>query len=181
MTLTDAKTFLEIAAIIAALLFFLYKLVAGWMLPNLKLSLDLPRQLAEGRPGNDWLVIKVMLEKGSIDGTRIHLVQFRVSPVEGTSFNPLTITVHRAKRLQVSRDSVSWESPPALHPLNLAPGDCMEFSELCLVPTGVACLVEAVVVADRAYVRVTRALAQWRASAISLPPQERTEPNKQSD
>lgn len=62
MSIEKIELWLKVAGILAAALFFLWKLFTGWLIINLQVSLDLKRQRYDER--NDILAIHLNLKKG---------------------------------------------------------------------------------------------------------------------
>lgn len=160
------KALLESLAIVAALWFFAYKVAAGWMIPNLRLSIQTERRHRSDTA--DDLVVKVVLDKGQTDGLALYAVKLNLEPVGAGETPEQEIDLSEIKRLCTTEGGVKWKSTDE-RPLYLAAGDLMEFSAVTAVKRSAAYKVQAVVVGRRAWIEVTRHPSQWRSCCISLP------------
>ena len=63
--LKNTETVLTIIALTSAAGFFIWKLIAGWLILNLEVFIELQRQRKSD--DNDFLAIKLKLQKGNTD------------------------------------------------------------------------------------------------------------------
>ena len=144
MNVENIKDIAQIVALLGAGIFFIYKMITGYLRVNLSLAIECQRQKSVVG-GADDLVVSLKLQKGPTGSVTLHDAQVRVS-YEGT----------------VQALSVSTKSPL----LRLVPGEETQLAVACAVPVNAVCLVEVVIVGRR--IR-SHPFCQWRASSVSLP------------
>jgi len=184
------KNWGQMAAWIAAALFFGYKIFSGYFITNLTLKLDARRIQGGKQSSDDYLAITASLVGGNNGVIRIHDMQARVVHSKNSRFLPepdrsrpvseiAEMTQPRGKvgklvgfeRLSTdeskspSRRTVIW-GPPQAGLLNISTGDACQFAAWTEVPSGDPCTVEVIVVGGR-FFGVKN--SQWRASCVSLP------------
>jgi hypothetical protein len=170
-TFDHAKTVIEILAYGAALVFFLYKAIAGYLITQMGLTIACKRAHST-TAGNDHLAVVATLKKGKTGTLRLHDAQARLTlptgslpPIELIGVERLTFVVDRVKWPGTTRRKIEWRL--ASNPfLNLAPGDQGQFSCSTVVPSDAPVKVEVVVLGQRLRSLVR---SQWRASTVSLP------------
>jgi hypothetical protein len=155
----------QFAALIAAALFFLFKLAQGWFTVNLSLSGSLDRRAIGGQ---DDLAVAVTLTKGAWGSVRVHETAVRVSWEDGEC----TTRLLGDRRLLIADRGKSIA--PGWQPLHgrgsayrLPPGEGTTWSCHLLVPTDRTCLIEVVVLGIQ---WPSMHPAQWRLSLVSLAP-----------
>ncbi len=170
-TLDHTKTVIEILAYGAALVFFLYKAIAGYLITQMGLTIACKRAHSI-TAGNDHLAVVATLKKGKTGTLRLHDAQARLTLPTGSL--PL-IELIGVERLTFVKDKLKWPGTTrrkiewrlASNPLlNLAPGDQAQFSCSTLVPSDAPVKVEVVVLGQR---WGSKYRSQWRASTVSLP------------
>ena len=169
-TLSNVKTFFEIAAYLAAAFFFLYKVVSGYLITNMSVRIGCNRQSLEGT--SDLLAVTLTLLKGNLGSVRIHDVVVRSNVCripEMTDFRKQlwrlgykTNTQEAGHPLKILLDTRSISSPF----INLGPGEETQFASYSMVPKTEVCHIDAVLVGRRIY---GRAVCQWRISTVSFP------------
>jgi hypothetical protein len=157
---------LQFAAIIAALVYFGWKLVQGWLLVNMSLSGTTERR-ARG-DGQDDLVVAVTLTRGQTGSAAVHETAVRVSWSDDPRA-PRTTHLKGTTRLETAKEQLfslapGWER--ADKPYKLPPGEATTWSCHVEVPTGQVCDIEIVVLGVQ---WPNRRAGQWRASLVSLP------------
>lgn len=178
-TLDHTKTVIEILAYGAALAFFLYKAIAGYLITQMGLTIACKRAHSTAA-GTDHLAAVATLKKGKTGTLRLHDAQARLTlptgslpPIELIGVERLTFVKDKLKwpnlrRTKPTRRKIEWRLAEKNAFLNLAPGDQTQFSCSTVVPSDVAVKVEVVVLGQR-WGSIKR--SQWRASTISLPVQ----------
>ncbi|HXB94106.1 MAG TPA: hypothetical protein VNU70_03070 [Puia sp.] len=170
----DLTKILKILGAAAAVLFFAYKLLTGWLFINLNVSIEPDRKPAGG--DRDHLALKVMLSKGSIDSLWVRDIECRVSAmVPGEAgFTPERITtvkpqgMKKAKKLN-SQDYWSGETAPYYV---LSPKEEATFTAYTTVGAQQVILVEVIIVGTRPFYGIefkNGKPIQWRSSIVSLP------------
>ena len=165
------KDSVEFLAFLGATLFFGFKLLSGFFVHNLSVSLKCQRCLIPDSD-NDVLVVTAELAKGDISALTLHDIQARVSYgdySESISFHGFlrcsftTQDVGSTSRKVAKIEHLSDSAPL----LNLAPGEEACFSCSVEVPTNKTVTVELTVLGKRAY--VGKGVGQWRSSTV-IPP-----------
>ena len=178
-TLDHTKAVVEILAYAAALVFFLYKAIAGYLVTQMGLAIACKR-VHSTTAGNDHLAVVATLKKGKTGTLRLHDAQARFTiptgslpPIELIGVERLTFAKDKLKWpglrwTKPTRRKIEWRLAQKSAFLNLAPGDQAQFSCTNLVPSDAPVEVEVVVLGQR-FGSVYR--GQWRASTVSLPVQ----------
>jgi hypothetical protein len=178
-TLDHTKTVIEILAYGAALAFFLYKAIAGYLITQMALTIACKRAHAT-TPGDDHLAVVATLKKGKTGTLRLHDAQARLTlptgslpPIELIGIERLTFVKDKLKWPNLrwtkpTRRKIEWRLAEKNAFLNLAPGDQAQFSCRVVVPSNVPVIVEVAVLGQRLG---SRYRSQWRASTVSLPVQ----------
>lgn len=163
MSLSDTETILKIAALVAGAAFFLWKLLTGWLIVNLKLSASAIREQKDSE--TDYLAIAITLEKGTTDSVWIKDISVRVTP-EGHQSSKL-ISVEGFRRLKVANGKLDWStSDPIRTEWPISPGEALQLGVSCTVPCHIPAAVEVAAYGRRPFWTPG---FQWRASLISLP------------
>src|SRR5262245_32087519 len=158
----------QMAAWIAAALFFGYKIVSGYFITNLALKIEARRMPKPDKADEDYLAITASLVGGSNGVIRIHDIQGRVIPSRDSLFHPWPSTGARPvpkatlipqppggvgklvgferlstyeSKTPLSRWTVMWDRP-ANHLLNVSTGDACQFAAWTEVPSDCPCTVE---------------------------------------
>jgi len=168
VTLDDIKTTAEIIALVAAAVFFVYKLVDGWGLVNLSIELKADRKVGAE---SDAIAVVLKLDKGDRGSIELQTVELKCKAGD----NPpdiVRILLHYPLKLRTStglRDEetrVDWDAiDNDRPPIHLPPGESTQYSHIFRVPGGTPCSVEAIVVGKRP---VSTRRGQWRASVAVL-------------
>jgi hypothetical protein len=75
--LPQIRSIVEIAAYIAALLFFVYKVYSGYLVSDLSIQISCERQRKPGNDGRDYLGITVKAKKGAQGAIELNDAQVR--------------------------------------------------------------------------------------------------------
>ncbi|GMR20959.1 MAG: hypothetical protein BMS9Abin36_1557 [Gammaproteobacteria bacterium] len=165
------KESIEFLAFLGAALFFGFKLLSGFFIHNLSVSLKYERSAVKNTD-NDILIVTAELEKGDISAITLHDIQARISynqhsvsiPFQGIhrcSYTTQNIGSACRKVAKIERQS---QSSPLL---NLSLGEKASFSCSLEVPAKEIVTVELVVLGKRAYIGTW--VGQWRSSVIATP------------
>lgn len=164
MLIDKLETSLKIASIAAAAVFFLWKILTGWLIINLQVSLDLKRQAFDAK--NDILAMQLNLQKGAIDTLWLQDITLRVT-AESLPGKSAVIEFPEIHQLAVANGKLNWSSQNQEDKkITLSPDESMQLAKFISIPKGEVALVEAAVFGDRTFWSQG---FQWRTSAISLP------------
>ena len=171
ITATEVETFLKIAALLSAGIFFLWKAFTGWLIINLKLSLKLERAAMDTT--KDHLAITILLEKGTTDSVWLQDVTARVvssaanEPTTQLSFSEELRWLFVAKNKADRSTRVVWgQYVTPKRDIALSPSESMTLARMTQVPSGEPVFVEVAVYGRRNF--WPRGF-QWRASSVALP------------
>lgn len=158
------KNWLEIAGLLLAGGFIVWKILVGWFAANLNLSISSERVAKDEE--NDFLAITVTLDKGTTDSVKLKDVSLHIS-VEGQKDRMERIGI---AHLSTEGDQLGWPTDgnapkEALPKYLLAQGESLQLAKAYDVPSHLPVTVEAAVLAKRAFYKPM----QWRAVHISLP------------
>jgi hypothetical protein len=173
---------IKILTFSAALIFFTYKLLAGWLFINLNVKIEPERMNRDAN--TDHLVLKLTLEKGSIDSLWLKDIQFRCSEITETNNELKQIPVGKIKPIGMHKTDFSsngnndisalWEGEKQEYYV-LSPNENGTFSTYTTVAKGKVILVEVIVLGTRPFYGIQdklRRTIQWRSSLIVLPVQD---------
>ncbi len=165
------KDLFQVVALMAAAGFFLYKVIAGHLFPNLEVSLDCSRQ-PNSHSGKDFLKITVTLTKGEYGTLRIHDVQARITSENSAARFVSFIGVDRRSFLcerfnGQERKIIDWVNRSKQNPfLQISPKEKTQFSAYTEIPQEVPCAIDVAILGK---ILASWKFGQWRASCISLP------------
>jgi hypothetical protein len=155
----------QLLALIAAALYFGLKVLQGWLIVNVSLSVTTERAALE--PHRDGLAVAVTITKGPIGSVRIDDTLVRVAHTGAAPTTERLVGTRRVsldlKQFRIDSD-LSELTKNAIY--RLPPGESTTWSCWMPVPSGEVCTIEVVVIGHQ---RPGRLPAQWRASVISLP------------
>ena len=159
------KNYAQVAAWLVGALYFVVKLVQGYLVVDMSVTV-VPTRQASSSVDTDYLVASVTLNKGERASFRLHDAKIVVGQGETRQESKLDF-----QRFSFRRDkkllSINFEKPSARVPtLNLAPGESANVATWFTVSSAEPCLVEVVVIGTGFSSLV---VGQWRASAVSLP------------
>lgn len=151
----DYKNIAEAVALVMAALFFLFKLVSGYLVSNLTLSVTCRRAKHPRNPGQELLAVDLTLTKGDRESALLKKITITVTP-QGKA----------AEAKQLQGLGIKGKS----RMIRLAAGEGTQFSEVWFIPRDSVCSVEVAVDARVGFVPVMLPLeAHWKASTVSLP------------
>lgn len=162
------KDLATLLAAAAALFYFGYKVVAGWLLLNLTINIKHERQAVAGE--DDHLVVDVALAKGKIDSARLLAAEILLTALNRSDIEPTTRVLGSIERLKFPAEGVKWGEADTTNPtLTLSTEETVNLSEHFRIKPGVVYRIDVVVKGDRFRDRVLPSLSQWRAAATTLP------------
>jgi len=162
--MSNLELVLTKAAVLAGAGFFLWKVMAGWLVVNLEIYIETERQ--EETDKEDLLAFKLIFKKGNTDTLQIKDIQARVR-LEDEKRIVRVFEFSEIHKLKANNSKVDWNNFNADRKnISLSPGESVHFGRFVRVPVGAPVIVEAVL-------HGTRTLwgrgFQWRASCTSLP------------
>ncbi len=168
------KTVSEILAFLGAAGFFVYKLIAGYLMVNAGISAKIERSTATET--DDYLTVSAMVKKGSQGSLNVHDVKALFSwnggskEVEFVGFNRLS---YKTEKGETKRKRIVFGKTSKSRPfLRLTTDEEATFSGMAQVPRKEPCTIEVVVLGIR---KGGWRVGQWRASVISIPKEETKE------
>lgn len=195
LVLDDVNSIAQIFALVSAGVFFLYRMVSGYFVVDLSLTLSTVRR-PHDEHGKDHLIVVAHIKRGERGSLLLHdakvritypnggeriesllgiyRVSFRTTPVASqdeqmvspTGNAPRLISGDKGEKVP-TRKSLNFSRRSTKAPLlRLTPGDATEFACLLTVPASLACCVEVRLLGKK---HGSRRVAQWSASAVSLP------------
>jgi len=176
---TSLESFFKMVAFGGVACFFLYKLAAGWFIMNMITGIRTERAMVTGTT-SDHLAITVTLDKGSTDSVHVQDMKVRIAELGKDAAAPefRDVLISGFKRLEENKEdgTALWSDAKTPTTIAISPGEKFEFATYTQVPHDKAVLVEVVVLGDRFLSRAWNGFSnQWRASAVSLPPQPKKE------
>lgn len=172
--LNNIEQLFKVLALFAAFCFFMYKLITGWLIINLKIKLDSLRTALN--ESMDYLVIGVNIEKGNTDSVWLKDIQLKVRTLDQDG-NEITAKIvrpigfHRSI-VEISEKEITWTNGVELRLLNISPSETTSFSAFTQVQKGYVVSVEALILGTRPFYGLERSnpvFIQWKASTIILP------------
>jgi hypothetical protein len=170
----DLGEILKILGAAAAILFFAYKLFAGWLFINLNVDIESDRKPVDDKA--DHLALKLTLSKGSIDSLWVQDIEYRISNlVPGDpGFKPEQITTvkpHGMKKTKKVNAKDYWSGETAPYYV-LSPKEEAIFSAYTTVGRQQVILVEVIILGTRPFYGIEYKRGkpiQWRSSIVVLP------------
>lgn len=167
--LKNLQALCTIIALIAGAGFFGWKLVAGWLIANLDISIEATRQAKN--KSEDWLAIKLLLKKGNVDAIHLNHVFLRICDTKSKQLGEW-ITFSDFSKIQTTDKEYGWiieTTKPRKYAI--APGETFQFGKIVTVPFEEALILEAAVFGKR-FLWLNGG-PQWRTSLPSLPIDDR--------
>jgi hypothetical protein len=180
--LTLIRSIVEIAAYIAAVLFFVYKVYSGYLVSDLSIQISCERQRKPGNDGKDYLGIIVKAKKGNQGAIELNDAQVRArSCLDDHVIGPYPLTgIDRLKRTKPvagppsskhMRSQVIWDAAPNNEPrTKMPPGDETQLAAFIEIDSHAPYYIEAVMLGRMLLHRKLKPrFGQWRATVVSLP------------
>ena len=163
-TLDAVEQWLKVIALVAGGAFFAWKLLTGWLIINLRMSLKLERSAKS--PDIDYLGITLTLEKGTTDSIWLQHITARANWPNRVNPEPIDMS-DELRWLKVCDNSIVWGNYNSSYgKIALSPGESTTVARVTEVPVDTPVTVEVAAFGARA---LWRRGFQWRASAVSLP------------
>ena len=173
-------------------LFFLWKLLTGWLVANLDVIIELERQKKDNQ--KDWLKVSIFLKKGSTDSIWLKEIAFKVCylKIEDKSAPEDVVYLDdfrrrkkhpegqervvrgvNKKEIKVDKiidwDKVEFEKPSEFSKeseFSISPGETFQYGKIIEVEKNQPLIIEVCVFGSRLF---WHGGAQWRSTAASLP------------
>lgn len=168
------KTWVEIAAYVSALVFFLFKVFGGgYLTANVAMNVACSRQKAAKPPGEDYLSVNVTVKKGATRTIKLLCGAVRVRELGSGRFVEKALEL---KRIDYDRDrirkgdasGINWPEVRRRYEfLYMPPGDESQFATILRVHNGEPCHVDVLIFGQSKLFKIK--VSEWRASATSLP------------
>jgi hypothetical protein len=165
------KITVEIVAVIAAGLFFVYRFSTGWMSANMDVAIESSR--AHMSEAEDYLAITVKLDRGEYGTLQLGQAQVRITFLDSTA-KPVLIDLLGTQRLSDVDGTLHWELVAQDDPLlNLHAKEKSQFAAILKVPRNAACVIETAFLTHRRLDGLEwlpqKHWGERRSSSISLP------------
>lgn len=161
----DPDNWVKIVALLAAGVFFAWKVLTGWLFVNLTVGLKLER--IQKDDVTDYFAITLSLEKGSTDSVWLKHIEVRITSSIAPKEQRIDMT-DETRRLHVHSKRLVWDQVESEgRGIALSPGESTTIARFAEIPSQCPAHVEVVIFGDRTFWRKTG--FQWRASAVSLP------------
>jgi hypothetical protein len=166
--LNDIESLSKVIALIAAALFFCWKLFTGWLIVNMQISIEASRQEYEAKC--DLVTVRVKLDKGMTDTLWLRDASVRICSIDETGeAREILSKRFELNRLKIDSEKLVWEPALDEKKLTLSPGESLHFGWPFKVTAGGPLVIEAAVYGNRTF---WRRGFQWRAS-LGCPPVHR--------
>jgi hypothetical protein len=170
------KESIQTIAVFAVGIFFIYRLLTGWMSANMDVAIDSSRFHLNDQ--EDYLAVDVKLERGEYGTLQLGDSQVRVTYLDSTA-GPPPISLAGMQRLADKEGKLNWEKIAPEPHLNLHAKEKSEFAAALKVPRNAACIIEVTFLTHRRLDGLEWLggfhWGQRRSSSVSLPfPQEAT-------
>lgn len=166
MKITDITTILTIIASVSAAVFFIWKIIAGWLVVNVEISIEIDRQAQTEK--EDLLAFKIIFKKGNTDTLQIKDIQARVSYQQNGEQKQQVEMFPEINKLSINDKKImNWKTLDAKgRKISLSPGESFHVGRFVWIPTATPVIVEAILHGTRKF---WKRGFQWHASIASLP------------
>lgn len=155
------ESLLTVLALASGGLFFGWKLIAGWLIANLDVIIEVERQKKDDE--QDWLSIKILLKKGNIDAIWLKKILIKVYiPNDKNKIEKYYI--NEIERL-IDIEGIENTNKPKKY-FAISPGETFQFGKIITIDKENPVMIEVVVLGKRPF---WKGYAQWRSTAASLP------------
>lgn len=159
------KNIFEIAAIGAAAIFFVYKILGGWLLVNVAVTVELDRQPDPINDKKDYIAVTLKIEKKNAGSVVLDSVRARFLDLKNKKEIGI-ISLEGVRKLEYTQKPDEWLSHRENLKQRLTPGTTTQLSGIIAVPRNIPILVDVSLVSRRDF---SSSKNQIRATEISLP------------
>jgi len=161
----EVKNVLTIIAAFSAAVFFIWQIVAGWLVVNVEVSIVTERQTKSNE--EDWLAFKLVFKKGKTDTLQIKDIKARVITQDGSVVPGGLFSFDEIHKLSATNNIVDWSKlNEDARNISLSPEESFHLGRFLKVPVDEPLIIEMVLHGTRT---MWGRGFQWRASAVSLP------------
>jgi len=159
------KNYAQVAAWATAGLYFLSKLIMGYFVTDLSLSITSQRQ-PMSTLGKDYLVVSITITKG--DRGTFQVSDSHIITTQGSVVRQHKLNIRRLKSESKNhgRQFVFPPEPLQNWRLNFSPGESANYSTWTVIESDEPCLIEVGIIGTAF---ASRIFSQWRATTVSLP------------
>jgi hypothetical protein len=162
---------IQLIAVIAVGIFFIYRFSTGWMSANMDIAIEPSRVHLNDQ--DDYLAVIVKLERGEYGTLQLGEAQLRITYLDAAT-GPPPLSLTGTKRLADSAGKLDWQKIALDDPhLNLHAKEKSEFAAVLKVPRKTACIIEVTFLTHRrldGFEWLARThWGQRRSSSVSLP------------
>jgi len=166
-------SFIQLIAVIAVGMFFVYRFSTGWMSANMDIAIEPARVHVHLNDKEDYLAVIVKLERGEYGALQLGDAQLRITYVDSTD-RPTVLDLAGTQRLADSAGKLNWQTVAVQdRHLNLHAKEKSEFAAVLKVPRRTACIIEVTLLTHRrldGFEWLARThWGQRRSSSVSLP------------
>jgi hypothetical protein len=159
------QEYLTIIAALSASVFFIWQIIAGWLIINLEVSILAERQTKSSN--EDWLAFKLVFKKGRTDTLQIKHVEARIRTEDGIVVPKGLFVFNEIYRFEAGDKNIQWDTlDNEGKNISLSPDESFHLGRYAIVESGQAYIVEMVLHGTR---RFWRRGFQWRSSVACLP------------
>lgn len=163
--MTELKDTLTIIAALSASVFFIWQIIAGWLVVNVEISIETERKAKNDT--QDWLAFKLVFKKGKTDTLQIADIKARVKLPDGEVLQDGYFTFEEIHKLSAPENIIDWSQRNTDGKnISLSPDESFHLGRFLSVPVGSPVAVEMVL---HGYRTLWGRGFQWRASVVSLP------------
>ena len=161
----EVKDILTIIAAVSASIFFIWQIVAGWLVVNVEVSIVTERQAINDR--EDWLAFKVIFKKGRTDTLQIKDIKARIKTEDGATIKGGLFLFDEIHKLNAPNNIIDWAKfNEDGKNISLSPEESFHIGRFAKVPSGIPLIVEMALHGTRT---MWGRGFQWRASVACLP------------
>lgn len=168
MELLPLKDIAAVIGMLAAGLFFYYKVMSGGQSVNMSLSIAPER--TDLNETQDQLVMTLVLNKGEHGSLTIYDMQARITSQEKEPIIAKFVGLGRqdwdaSKKIQWAklREGKGYTDNPNIR---ITPGEILQFVSVSEVPSGATCVIEVAILGQRDF---SPFVSQWKSSSVCLP------------
>lgn len=163
----DWESLLTVLALVSGALFFGWKIIAGWLIANLDVAIEVQRQAKNEK--EDWLAVKILLKKGNMDSMWLKQIVIKIyDPDDKKKIDRYYIK--EFERLENIEEIENTKQNKKQRHFAISPGETFQFGKIITVDLEKPFIIEVALTGKRPF---WKGFAQWRSTTASLPIVER--------